>query len=430
VDGSAFPAWVDVGSFGGLACAVLAASGLAVWAIVYRRGSTRQSALAILLCLASAALMILPIWWDQSRFDFFGSSLEGTEVTVVLAWVAFFGWALPLGVLASFVLLAEPHKTIERTVNRNPHIEADMRLALADPARFVSVKLDDIPWAQLARVNETDAMGARPLMLRKRLTLIGREIDNDIVLNDERISRHHAEIRLDRNRVVLMDFGSTNGTLLNQRDVKGAIILNPGDILELGMRRYRFALFEGMVDTSEVETSKIPGTNGSSRRQTMPPGGPSALVAMNGAAAESRWELLEPLSTIGRDPSCQIRLPDTTVSRRHAQIVRQADGFYASDLESENGTQVNGEDLTAPRRLRNGDVLHLATVDLRFVAGMPDPADVIEPEGDWTVEGAGAWDGLSSGQTTTPLTREDRVAPPPDGWPDAPQPEPSEERLD
>ncbi len=404
VDGTIFPAWVDAGSFGGLTCAVVAAAALAVWALVRRRGTTRQSAQAILICLACAALMIFPVWWDQSRFQFFGSSLDSAEVTLVLSWVAVFGWTLPLGMLTSYMLLAEPAAPIERAPSRrSPQLEATLRLALADPARFVSVRPDDTPWAQLTLVNDDEsAAGARPLMLRKRLTLIGREVDNDIVVNDERVSRTHAEVRVDHGVVVLLDYGSMNGTLINRQPVTSPVPLKPGDIVEFGMRRYRFALFEGPTVVEEVDTSKMPGANGMNRRQTLPPAGPPALVVVNGEAVGSRWELLAPVINIGRDGTCQIRLPDTTVSRRHAQIVRQADGYYASDLESNNGTLVNEDELKTPRRLSNGDLLRVGSVELRFVSIFPHSGAPLATED----EEAPVDGGVSPGQTTIPLTRD------------------------
>lgn len=395
---------MGAGSFGGLTCAMLAAALLAVWSLVYRRGTTRQSALAILICLACAALMIFPVWWDLSRFAFFGSSLDVIEITVVLAWIAVFGWSLPLGMLTSYMLLAEPHIQVETPAHtHSPQIEATLRLALADPARYVSVKTDSAPWAQLAVVNDEDnSPGARPMLLRKRLTLLGREVDNDVVLNDVRVSRHHAEIRIDHGRAVLLDYGSTNGTLINKQRVMRPTPLQPGDILELGMRRYQFSLLEGPASAYEEDTSKLPGANGSNRRQTMPPAGPPALVAVTGETTGSRWALLEPVVSIGRDATCQIRLSDTSVSRRHAQIVRQSDGFYASDIDSINGTRINDDELTTPRRLRNGDVLHVGAVQLRFVMAAPDPSFTAPPA---TADGEPEADGrASASQITTPLS--------------------------
>jgi FHA domain/Domain of unknown function (DUF1707) len=46
--------------------------------------------------------------------------------------------------------------------------------------------------------------------------------------------------------------------------------------------------------------------------------------------------------SIGRDSSCDLAIPDMTVSRRHATLERTADGWLLTDLESTNGTRVNG----------------------------------------------------------------------------------------
>ena len=124
---------------------------------------------------------------------------------------------------------------------------------------------------------------------------------------------------------------------------------------------------------------------------------------VNGEAVGSRWELLAPVINIGRDGTCQIRLPDTTVSRRHAQIVRQADGYYASDLESNNGTTGEWDELKTPRRLRNGDLLRVGTVELRFVSIFPHSGAPLAMED----EEPPADGGVSHGQTTIPLTRGD-----------------------
>lgn len=292
-----------------------------------------------------------------------------------------------------------------------------MRLAIADPARYDSINKDDAPWAQLAILGDDETGGGRPLILRKRLTLIGREVDNDIVLNDERISRHHAEIRLDHRLAVLLDFGSMNGTLINRQRVSQPVPLKRGDIVELGARRYLFSVIDAADGSHSVDTAKVPGANGAKRRQTLPPSVLPTLVVVQGEAAGSRWTLLDPVTGIGRDSTCQIQLPDATVSRRHAQIVRQSDGYYASDLESNNGTHVNDEEITTPRRLRNGDLVQVGTVALRFVAPLADDdlarATTIDDDDAHQPSNGHS----SSSQTTVPLTHEMVIRPadmPPD----------------
>ncbi len=62
---------------------------------------------------------------------------------------------------------------------------------------------------------------------------VGREEGNDIQLNDERISRFHAKIQRDHDRMVLTDLGSTNGTKVNGEDIQ-LRILRYGDLISLG----------------------------------------------------------------------------------------------------------------------------------------------------------------------------------------------------
>lgn len=64
-------------------------------------------------------------------------------------------------------------------------------------------------------------------------TRVGRLPDNDIVLNDKRVSRHHAEFRQQGSRWTMRDSGSTNGTAVNGKIVKEAV-LKPGDRISLG----------------------------------------------------------------------------------------------------------------------------------------------------------------------------------------------------
>ena len=64
-------------------------------------------------------------------------------------------------------------------------------------------------------------------------TTVGRLPDNDIVLDDKRVSRHHAAFIQQGTRWMLRDTGSTNGTAVNGRIVMEAV-LKPGDVVSLG----------------------------------------------------------------------------------------------------------------------------------------------------------------------------------------------------
>jgi len=68
---------------------------------------------------------------------------------------------------------------------------------------------------------------------------------------------------------------------------------------------------------------------------------------------------------IGRLSSCDIPLGDPQVSRRHAEVRRDPEGFTVFDLGSTNGTAVNGSTVRE-RRLSDGDELRIGSATIRF----------------------------------------------------------------
>lgn len=77
----------------------------------------------------------------------------------------------------------------------------------------------------------------------------------------------------------------------------------------------------------------------------------------------------EPL-VFGRDEDCSVPLDSPFVSRRHARIEPGPDGPLLVDLESHNGTSVNGESIDQCRVLRVGDVITLGDVTVECLAGI------------------------------------------------------------
>src|ERR1043165_4036785 len=87
-----------------------------------------------------------------------------------------------------------------------------------------------------------------------------------------------------------------------------------------------------------------------------------------GPAMGSRYTLNELPIVLGRASDCDIRINDHSVSRRHARIQPGADGYYAVDLQSTNGTYVN--DIPASMyKLRDGDYLRVGNCIYRFLMG-------------------------------------------------------------
>ena len=82
----------------------------------------------------------------------------------------------------------------------------------------------------------------------------------------------------------------------------------------------------------------------------------SFLLVRGGPDDGGRIPLTGRVTTIGRAPFNDLVVDYEGVSRQHASIYREPDGFWIADLDSPNGTFVNGHRLRAePRQLRNRD---------------------------------------------------------------------------
>ncbi|MFN9719194.1 MAG: GGDEF domain-containing protein [Planctomycetota bacterium] len=77
---------------------------------------------------------------------------------------------------------------------------------------------------------------------------------------------------------------------------------------------------------------------------------------------------------IGRDPSCDVALEDTAVSRNHAVIERDETEYLIADLNSRNGTLVDDHPLTGRRRLHGGELIRMGSTILKFMEAMDEEA--------------------------------------------------------
>jgi len=95
------------------------------------------------------------------------------------------------------------------------------------------------------------------------------------------------------------------------------------------------------------------------------PTGSAMLVVQRGPNAGSRFLLDGDMVTAGRHPDSDVFLDDVTVSRRHAEFRRAADGFVVRDVGSLNGTYVN-RDRVDEVSLSNGDEVQVGKYRLVY----------------------------------------------------------------
>jgi pSer/pThr/pTyr-binding forkhead associated (FHA) protein len=108
---------------------------------------------------------------------------------------------------------------------------------------------------------------------------------------------------------------------------------------------------------------------------------------------ELRWE--QPALMIGRDPANDLVIDHKLASRRHARFEQDESGFYIRDLDSTNGTYLNGQRINGAQLLRNNDEVWVADTVMIFrdpeatMKGTPPPVvrrRVLEPEEELRVD--------------------------------------------
>lgn len=185
--------------------------------------------------------------------------------------------------------------------------------------------------------------GLREVPLDRPAFTIGRKPDNDIVLPLDYVSGHHGRLEQQGGIWHYLDLNSTNGTFVNGQRVQ-SVALQDGDILRIGDP-------QGNSVSLTFHTGEAPAT----------PLPASSTIRMGTTILGMKPSLL-----IGRNPQADIHLSAPVVSWEHARLNRTSQGYVITDLNSTNGTFVNGQRLTRPHLLRQGDVVQIGPFKLVY----------------------------------------------------------------
>jgi len=210
----------------------------------------------------------------------------------------------------------------------------------------------------------TESSGAtRELVLDKERVSIGRHADNDICLNDKAVSGHHAVIITILSDSFLEDLDSTNGTLVNGKQI-AKHPLSSGDTITIGRNSLRYDA-EQQGDGEDFEKTMIlrPAQVAAAMNTPVSPTPDKPLSGRlrveNGSNAGRELELTKALTTIGK-PGVQV-----------AAITKRADGFYIVHVGGAAGGKrplVNGAEIDAQaRKLNANDVIELAGTQMKFI---------------------------------------------------------------
>lgn len=165
---------------------------------------------------------------------------------------------------------------------------------------------------------------------------IGRDNTNDVVINEPRVSRNHAIITiLDNDEYEVKDLGSSNGTYVNGQKVTQQIIY-PGDKLQVA---------SSMVDW-QAAFQRL------------------SSVKVESTIQEEPFDKIKKTITVGSADDNDVVIKNEYISNHHAKISLLKNGnYYLQDLESSNGSFVNGAKAIT-KNFSKTDIVKIANADL------------------------------------------------------------------
>ncbi|HEV8398836.1 MAG TPA: FHA domain-containing protein [Gemmatimonadales bacterium] len=212
--------------------------------------------------------------------------------------------------------------------------------------------------------------------------VFGRDATCDVVVSGKDVSRRHAEIVQTPKGYLVVD-SSTNGTFVNEVRVEGQRLLARADVIRIGDENFRFYADAaaqaapnpnpGPVAAAPPAVPQVPAAPpvgaGERLKQTMH-GAPAAVLAnflvRSGSLKGQRLIVKTPVANIGRADYNDLMIPDESVSTSHAKLQRREGVWVLVDLDSTNGTFVDGERVKGETPISPGVTVRFGDISLVF----------------------------------------------------------------
>ena len=220
--------------------------------------------------------------------------------------------------------------------------------------------------------------------------VFGREAGCDVVVSGKDVSRRHAEIVQTPRGYLLVD-SSTNGTFVNETRVEGQRILQRADVIRIGDEQFRF--YADVVPAPPAPSAPAgpppgPAVSAPQAAPQAPPGASERLrdtmhglepvprpsqagslasfLVKSGTLKGQRLQVRTPVANVGRADYNDLVLADGSVSTSHAKLQRREGVWVLVDLDSTNGTFVDGERVHGESPLAPGAAVRFGDVQLVF----------------------------------------------------------------
>lgn len=232
--------------------------------------------------------------------------------------------------------------------------------------------------------------------------VFGRDASCDVVVPGKDVSRRHAEIVQTPKGYLIVD-SSTNGTVVNDVRIEGQRLLARADVITIGEEKFRFYADTAVpappapapapppppppAPSSEkprapaASVPPIPATQGSGEgavrklRETVHgmPAAPrpssaalASFLVRSGALKGQRLAVRTPVVNIGRADYNDLVFPDESVSTTHAKLQRREGVWVLVDLDSTNGTFVDGDQIKGEAALAPGSTVRFGEIGTVF----------------------------------------------------------------
>lgn len=185
---------------------------------------------------------------------------------------------------------------------------------------------------------------------------LGRQSGNDIVIQANAVSRKHARLEKRSDGWWYVDLDSKNGTYLNGERIH-QLRLQDGVELQLGQRQQTSVVLSFHLSVEQPPSRSPVGVE----------------TVMEKASPTTGYIHMHPVTPpkpvrqiLGRDKDTDIHLPAPVVSRRHAALQPGTPEWSITDLDSKNGTFLNGRRITQREQLKAGDVIQIGPFRLNY----------------------------------------------------------------
>jgi pSer/pThr/pTyr-binding forkhead associated (FHA) protein/tetratricopeptide (TPR) repeat protein len=251
----------------------------------------------------------------------------------------------------------------------------------------------------------------REFLLENKTYTMGRSEANDIIIADETVSRQHALIQFEDEKFYIEDRKSSTGLFVNGQKITEKTLLSGGETIKVGDTKIstdnvaEADRVADIGDTDEAKTNMISSDEYKDMLQDIQQKGVSEektpesalhghdteqegdktvlfdskspsqltapsyhkLVIISNKGYGKEYILNKAENFIGRKSGCLIQIDDKMASGQHAKVSVKGADCFIKDLNSTNGTNVNGRPLKDEQQIRAGDEIEVGSTSFRFI---------------------------------------------------------------